>query len=131
MRVLTLVFALVPFVFLTAGCGDLDKKAEEAKKKAEDAKKGMDKKAEEAKKEVEKKAEEGKLAFLKPITDAFPEIEKKIQALSGEKKTEATTAFEGLKRLIEEFKKASPEKWEGLKQGVTAKFNELKKMLGL
>lgn len=127
---------------------DLKEKAAEAgkemKEKAAEASKEVKEKASEAGKEVKEKASEAgkevkeaavkageaaKAAFIKPIQDALPKIEEKMKGLSGDSLAKAKVKFDEIKKLLADFDKAGPDKWESLKEGVTKAFEELKKLV--
>jgi len=121
-----LVCALV-----VTGCDSTNsaaKKAEEEAKKAagevKDVAKGVKQSARET-------ADEARLAFLKPVEEALPSIEKKIEGLSGESATKAKEKLEDFKKLLGQVKSASPDKWQSLRDELTKSFDELKKLAGV
>jgi dsDNA-specific endonuclease/ATPase MutS2 len=107
---------------------DATDKAKDAADKAKDAVKDGAAKATEMTKEAMEKA---KATFLEPIEKMFPDVDKKIQALTGDGKTKATELLAALKKLIEDFKAAPGDKFQGLMQGITDKVAELKKAAGM
>ena len=149
-RKLMMTLGVVGAGFLATGCGggssgapgketikDLKEKASEAgkemKEKAAEASKEVKEKATEAGKEVKEAAakagEAAKAAFIKPIQDALPKIEEKMKGLSGDSLAKAKVKFDEIKKLLADFDKAGPDKWESLKEGVTKAFEELKKLV--
>jgi uncharacterized protein YaaR (DUF327 family) len=72
-----------------------------------------------------------KETFLKPIEEMLPKVDEKIKALTGDGKTKAADSLAAVKKLIDEFKAAPTDKFEGLMKGITDKVAELKKMVGL
>jgi ABC-type transporter MlaC component len=72
-----------------------------------------------------------KETFLKPIEEMLPKVDEKIKALTGDGKTKAADSLAAVKKLIDEFKAAPTDKFEGLMKGITEKVAELKKMVGL
>src|SRR5262245_12655044 len=119
---------------LAAGCGGSSGSATGPKPsgdkgtldKLKEGAAGAGDRASELAKEAAAKAKEG---VVKPVTDMYPKIEEKIKAMSGDAAKTAGTKFEELKKLVEEFK--TSDKWESLKDGLMAKFDELKKLVGL
>ena len=83
------------------------------------------------KKDAEEVMAKGKAEFVKPIEAMVPKIEEKIKGLSGDAKATATTKLDELAALIKEFKAAAPDKWEGMKEKLTEKLAEVKKLVGL
>src|SRR5262245_43515217 len=128
--VIAALFGLICFV---PGCGtDPVKDAKDKLKDAKDKLKDAEAKTKDAAdKTKEAAADAAKKAFAGPIEALYPEIEKKIKALAADPKKEATALFDKLKELLDELKKASPEKWEALKDKVTEALNTLKKKIGL
>jgi gas vesicle protein len=108
---------------LVAGCGQ----SAGTKGSADEVKKDINKIKEVAK----EAADAAKAKVVKPIEEALPKIEEKIKGLSGETATKAKESFEALKKHLEDFKTAAPDKWESLKEGMLKEFDELKKLVGL
>ena len=75
--------------------------------------------------------DKAKTELVKPMEDLYPKIEEKIKGLTGETSTKATAAFAAVKKLVEEFKASPADKYKELMGGLTSKFDELKKMVGL
>jgi hypothetical protein len=65
------------------------------------------------------------------MEDLYPKIEEKIKGLTGDANSKAAAAFAAVKKLIEEFKASPADKYKDLMGGITSKFDELKKMVGL
>jgi hypothetical protein len=105
----------------------MDKAKDVVKDGADKAKEGLDKAGDAIKAEMEK----AKTGFLKPMEDLYPKIEEKIKGLTGDTGTKASAAFAAVKKLIEDFKAAPADKYKELMGGLTSKFDELKKMVGL
>jgi len=82
-----------------------------------------------AKEAAEGAAAAAKETVVKPIVDAYPKIEEKIKAMSGDAAKAAGEKFEALKNLVHEFKTA--EKWEDIKDKLVKAFEDLKKAVGL
>ena len=138
-RKLMMTLGVVGAGFLATGCGGGSSGApgketiKDLKEKASEAGKEMKEKATEAGKEVKEAAakagEAAKAAFIKPIQDALPKIEEKMKGLSGDSLAKAKVKFDEIKKLLADFDKAGPDKWESLKEGVTKAFEELKKLV--
>jgi hypothetical protein len=110
---------------LTAGCDD---KKSSGSVSLPTAVKSLEEKG---KKEAEELMAKGKADFLKPVEAMIPKIEEKIKGLSGDAKSTATTKFDELTALIKDFKSAAPDKWEGMKEKLTEKLADIKKLVGL
>ncbi len=74
-------------------------------------------------------ADKAKEVVVKPMVDMYPKIEEKIKGLSGDAAKVAGEKFDSFKKLVEEFK--TSDKWVSLKDDLLAKFEELKKAVGL
>jgi hypothetical protein len=122
--VLSLVGLAVAAV-LTAGCDD---KKSSGSVSLPTSVKSLE---ESGKKEAEELMAKGKAEFLKPIEAMVPKIEEKIKGLSGDAKATATTKLDELTALVKDFKAAAPDKWEGMKEKLTEKLAEIKKLVGL
>jgi hypothetical protein len=109
---------------LVAGC---DQSAGTSKSGGEELRKDLNK----IKNAASEAADVAKAKVVKPIEEALPLIEDKIKGLSGEAATKAKGGFESLKKHLEEFKTAAPDKWESLKDAMVKEFDELKKLVGL
>lgn len=108
----------------TPNIGGLTKKMDDATNQAKDT---VDK----AKADADKAEKEAKESVLKPITDMYPKIEEKMKTLTGDKLKDATAKFDELKKVVESFKTAAPDKIAAAKTQMTKLFAELKEMLGL
>ena len=130
-RTWKLSVGFVVLAVLAAGCDTAKNAAtrveEGAKKEASQA----TDLAKRAKEDVKEAADKARLAVIKPVEEELPKIEEKIKGLSGETATKAKEKFEQFKKLLQEFKSATPDKWEALKDGLMKEFDELKKLVGL
>jgi hypothetical protein len=104
---------------------------EAAKEGAKEVKDVATEGAKEVKEVAGAAADKAKELVVKPIQEMLPKIEDKISGLSGDAKVKAKEKLEDLKKLLEEVKAGTPEKWEALKTKITDAFNELKKLVGL
>ena len=116
---------------LAAGCDTAKNAATKVEEKAKQEASQAEDLAKRAKDDVKAAAEKAKLAVVKPVEAELPKIEEKIKELSGESATQAKGKFEAFQKRLEEFKSASPDKWESLKDGLMKEFEELKKLVGL
>jgi hypothetical protein len=115
---------------LAAGCDQAKNAATKVEEKAKKEATQAEALAKHAKEDVKEAAEKAKLSVVKPIEEELPKIEEKIKELSGESATKAKAKFEEFKKLLAQFKSASPDKWESLKDGLVKEFDELKKLVG-
>ena len=126
----------------TAKSGGIEEanKANEARRKDMERAKHEENKAKESNADATKVAMEkaktemdaAKATFLKPMEDQYPKIETNIKGLTDTTKMGAAkTAFDAFKKQVEEFKAAPVDKYKDLMPGLTTKFDELKKMVGL
>jgi hypothetical protein len=130
-RTWRLSVGFVVLAFLAAGCDTAKNVATKVEEKAKQEATQAEDLAKRAKDDVKEAAEKAKLAVIKPIEADLPKIEEKIKELTGEAATKAKEMFGAFKKHLDEFKSASPDKWESLKEGLVKEFNELKKLVGL
>ncbi len=89
------------------------------------------KKVDDAKKAIEKGGDKLKDETVKPIEEAMPKIQDKIKSMAGDAQVSAQSAFDGLKKLVEEFKASPSDKMKDLVKPLMEKFEALKKSVGM
>ena len=130
-RTWILSVGFVALGLLAAGCDSAKNAATKLEERAKAGASQVEDLAKRAKDDAKEAADKARLAVVKPVEAELPKIEDKIKELSGESATKAKAKFEEFKKLLQEFKSATPDKWEALKDGLMKDFDELKKLVGL